>query len=45
MVFQRATVTIMEVGNIRMYKYRWKAVEEVEQQCGKKQDDSEKVAP
>ena len=32
MVFQRATVTIMEVGNIRLYKDRWKAVEEIEKQ-------------
>jgi hypothetical protein len=35
----------MEVGNIRLYKDRWKAVEEMEQQRGKKQDDSEMVAP
>ena len=45
MVFQRATVTIMEVGNIRLYEDRWKALEEIKQQCGKKQDDNEMVAP
>jgi hypothetical protein len=32
MVFQSAIITIMEVGNIRLYKDRWKAVEEIEQQ-------------
>jgi hypothetical protein len=29
----------MEVGNVRQYKERWKAFEEIKQQCGKKQDD------
>ena len=32
MVFRSAIITIMEVGNIRLYKDRWKAVEEIEQQ-------------
>lgn len=32
MAFQSAIITIMEVGNIRLYKDRWKAVEEIEQQ-------------
>ena len=32
MVFQSAIITIMEVGNIRLYKDRWKAVEEIEKQ-------------
>ena len=32
MVFQSAIIAIMEVGNIRLYKDRWKAVEEIEQQ-------------
>ena len=32
MVFQSAIITIMEVGNIRLYKTRWKAVEEIERQ-------------
>ena len=32
MAFQSAIITIMEVGNIRLYKDRWKAVEEIERQ-------------
>ena len=32
MVFQGAIITIMEVGDTRLYKDRWKAVEEIEQQ-------------
>ena len=32
MVFQSAIITIMEVGDIRLYKDRWKAVEKIEQQ-------------
>ena len=32
MVFQSAIITIMEVGDIRLYMARWKAVEEIEQQ-------------
>jgi hypothetical protein len=32
MVFQSAIITIMEVGDIRLYKDRWKDVEEIEQQ-------------
>ena len=32
MVFQSTIITIMEVGNIRLYKDRWKAVEEIGQQ-------------
>ena len=32
MVFQSAIIAIMEVGNIRLYKDRWKAVEEIERQ-------------
>lgn len=32
MAFQSAIITVMEVGNIRLYKDRWKAVEEIEQQ-------------
>ena len=32
MVFQRAIINIMEVGDIHLYKDRWKAVEAIEQQ-------------
>ena len=32
MVFQSAIITIMEVGDIRLYKARWKAVEEIKRQ-------------
>ena len=32
MVFQSAIIAAMEVGNIRLYKDRWKAVEEIERQ-------------
>ncbi len=32
MIFQSAIITIMKVGDIRLYKDRWKAVEEIEQQ-------------
>jgi hypothetical protein len=30
--FDRAIIVIMQVGNIRLYKDRWKAVEEIERQ-------------
>jgi hypothetical protein len=30
--FAHAIIVIMEVGDIRLYKERWKAVEEIEQQ-------------
>jgi hypothetical protein len=30
--FERAIIVIMQVGNIRLYKDRWKAVEEIERQ-------------
>lgn len=30
--FDRAIIVIMQVGNIRFYKDRWKAVEEIERQ-------------
>ena len=30
--FDRAIMVIMQVGNIRLYKDRWKAVEEIERQ-------------
>lgn len=30
--FHRAIIIAMEVGDIRLYKERWKAVEEIEQQ-------------
>jgi hypothetical protein len=32
MVFQSAIITIMEVGDIRLYRDRWKAVEAIERQ-------------
>ena len=31
-IFAHAIIVIMEVGDIRLYKERWKAVEEIEQQ-------------
>ena len=31
-IFSHAIIVIMEVGNIRLYKDRWKAVEEIERQ-------------
>lgn len=30
--FDRAIIVIMQVGNIRLYKDRWKAVQEIERQ-------------
>ena len=30
--FARGIIIVMEVGNIRLYRERWKAVEEIEQQ-------------
>lgn len=30
--FDHAIIVIMQVGNIRLYKDRWKAVEEIERQ-------------
>lgn len=30
--FDRAIIVIMQVGNLRLYKDRWKAVEEIERQ-------------
>ena len=30
--FDRAIIVIMQVGNIHLYKDRWKAVEEIERQ-------------
>ena len=30
--FDRAIIVTMQVGNIRLYKDRWKAVEEIERQ-------------
>ncbi len=32
LIFVHAIIVIMEVGDIRLYKERWKAVEEIEQQ-------------
>ena len=32
MKFQLAIINVMEVGDIRLYKERWKAVQEIERQ-------------
>ncbi len=32
MKFQHAIINVMEVGDIRFYRERWKAVEEIERQ-------------